>query len=346
MRSPVLAVAAVALAAACSSSEPAAPTAASPAPSSSPTPAISSSPSPTPSATPSAAATALRPTDVTFVSARHGWVVERGHLETTTDAGQTWTALPPAPAPVTQVRFASDLIGYAWVAEGPLWVTRDGGLSWRDGRLAHVQQLEVAAGTAWALAGPSPYPGVWRAAVGADRFERLGMTPNRSGSLTVHGDTAYIVGDQGAGPIAGSIDVRHGTGVRNVPLPCRGPQVYVPFARLGVATDGRVLLACIPDTATQPLRAYLSGDEARTWTATAPPPEAPAGVTAIRKELFAWGRDVQMQESGRWSTVLAGPSKGFALVGFQDDTHGVALGRNGALHLTSDGGRTWTTAAL
>ena len=96
-----------------------------------------------------------------------------------------------------------------------------------------------------------------------------GPTPDRSATLTVHGDVAYVVGQQGAGPIAPSLDVFVGTRpVRHESLPCAQGQTYVPFAPLGVSTDGLVYLVCNamnnqPSPPAQTQLAYESVNEAR-----------------------------------------------------------------------------------
>ena len=118
-----------------------------------------------------------------------------------------------------------------------------------------------------------------------------------------------------------------------------------PRLALGVSTDGTVLLVCvIEDNGHSTPKAYLSHDEGRSWTPTSAPSEAPRDVTAVRGRLFAWGKHLSVQDEQTWGTSLRG--NGFVLVGFQDDTHGVALGDDGVLHLTRDAGRTWSIARL
>lgn len=301
---------------------------------------------PSPSASPGPAGPAFHSTDVSFVSITRGWALGKGQLLGTADGGRTWTRLPTPPADVTQLRFASAAVGYAWAPGGSLSMTTDGGAHWLAGGLAMVGSVEIAHGVVWAIAGENPYPGVWRATVASTHFVKLGTTPNRSGTLDVHGAVAYVMGEQGAGPIAPALDIwRVGAAVRDQKLPCVRENVYVPGSPLGVSTDGTVLLVCvIEDNGHSIPKAYLSHDEARTWTPTPAPAEVPRDVTAVRGRLFAWGKNLTVQDGQTWSTSLRG--NGFVLVGFQDDAHGVALGADGVLHLTRDAGRTWTIAEL
>jgi photosystem II stability/assembly factor-like uncharacterized protein len=42
-----------------------------------------------------------------------------------------------------------------------------------------------------------------------------------------------------------------------------------------------------------------------------------------------------------WQVVLIDRGHGFSLVGFETDTQGLALGANGYLWMTRDGGTSW-----
>ena len=223
--------------------------------------------------------------DVSFVSADEGWALGSGELVTTTDGGASWTRLPGPPAGAAHIRFASPQVGYAWSTAGSLWITTDGAASWQPGGLAQVLSLETAAGWAWSIARAQPYPDIWRAPVGSTAWTNLGLTPDRSATLTVHGDIAYVVGQQGAGPIAPSLDVFVGTRpVRHESLPCVQGQTYVPFAPLGTSTDGLVYLVCDvmnnqPSPPAQTQLAYESVNEGGSWSACRP---AAATATAGR----------------------------------------------------------------
>jgi hypothetical protein len=293
--------------------------------------------------------------DVSFVSADQGWALGSGELVTTTDGGASWTRLPSPPAGAAHIRFASPQVGYAWSAAGSLWITTDGAASWQPGGLTQVLSLETAAGRVWSIAGPQPYPNIWRAPVGSTAWTNLGLTPDRSATLTVHGDVAYVVGQQGAGPIAPSLDVFAGTQpVRHESLPCVQGQTYVPFAPLGTSTDGLVYLVCDvmnnqPTPPTQTQLAYQSVNEGSSWSADdPPPPQPPQGVTAVVGGRFAWnsGPDLYTRTGRGWQVSLTDPGHSFSLVGFETNTQGVALGTNGYLWITRNGGTSWSRVTV
>lgn len=290
------------------------------------------------------------PTDVTFVSPVRGWAISPGRLMRTQDAGATWTKLTAPPEFADHVRFANDHVGYAWAARKDLFITRNGGVSWQPAKLTQVVELEVAAGYVWAIAGDEPYPGVWRGEVGGPSFTKLGRTPDRAGTLDVHGLDAYVVGVEGAGPIRGSIDVWTGPRRTNQALPCTGKDLYVPDSPLGVSTDGSVFMVCevvhLVQNQTEPQQqwAYASNDKGRSWSRQPGPPEAPTDVTATHQCLFAWGNDLERYDGTRWVVAIRGSR--FVTVGFQDDERGVALASDGHLYLTRDGGLTWASQSF
>jgi hypothetical protein len=322
-----------------------------------PSTAVTASPSATAATSPATASPGTQAAgpidvqDVSFVSADQGWALGSGELVTTTDGGASWTRLPGPPAGAAHIRFASPEVGYAWGTAGSLWITTDGAASWHPGGLTQVLSLETAAGLVWSIAGEQPYPTIWRAPVGSTAWTNLGLTPDRSATLTVHGAVAYVVGQQGAGPIAPSLDVFAGTQpVRHESLPCVQGQTYVPFAPLGISTDGLVYLVCDvmnnqPTPPTQTQLAYQSVNEGSAWSADdPPPPQPPQGVTAVVGGRFAWnsGPDLYVRTGQGWKVSLISPGDGFSLVGFETNTQGVALGANGHLWITRNGGTSWS----
>jgi hypothetical protein len=311
--------------------------------------------SPPTGASPSTPAGPIGVQDVSFVSADQGWVLGSGELVTTTDGGASWTRLPGPPPGAAHIRFASPQVGYAWSTAGSLWITTDGGASWQPGGLTQVLSLETAAGWVWSIAGAQPYPTIWRAPAGGTTWTNLGLTPDRTATLTVHGDVAYVVGQQGAGPIAPSLDVFVGTQpVRHESLPCVQGQTYVPFAPLGVSTDGLVYLVCDvmnnqPSPPTQTQLAYESVNEGSSWSAdNPPPPQPPQGVTAVIGGRFAWnsGPDLYALAEDGWQVSLINRGYGFSLVGFETNAQGVALGTNGYLWITRNGGTSWSRVTV
>lgn len=323
---------------------------------------VTASPSATAAASPPAsappgtqAAGPIDVQDVSFVSAGQGWALGSGELVTTADGGTSWTRLPGPPAGAAHIRFASPEVGYAWSTAGSLWITTDGAASWHPGGLTQVLSLETAAGWVWSIAGAQPYPNIRRAPVGSTAWTNLGLTPDRSATLTVHGDVAYVVGQQGAGPIAPSLDVFAGTQpVRHESLPCVQGQTYVPFAPLGVSTDGLVYLVCDvmnnqPSPLAQTQLAYQSVNQGSSWRAgRPPPPQPPQGVTAVPGARFAWnsGPDLYVLTGHGWHVSLTDRGHGFSLVGFETNTQGVALGTNGYLWITRNGGTSWNRVTV
>jgi hypothetical protein len=285
--------------------------------------------------------------DVSFVSAQRGWVLGSGQLLTTGDGALSWAALPAPPAKVTHLRFATSADGYAWSTDGALWLTTDGAASWQPGQLGQVLSLETASGWVWAIAGPQPYPDVWRAPVGSTVWTNLGLTPDRSATLLVHGPTAYVVGQEGAGPIPPSVEVYTGTQAgRHLAVPCPA-SMPVPQAELGASTDGSLVLIC--DVQGQPAqydRAYVATDGGSSWTAITAPPAWPNGVTAITGKRFSWNGNVLVSSGGAWTVALAGAPGGFSLVGFETDQQGIALSAGGALWITRDAGSTWNRVSF
>jgi hypothetical protein len=309
------------------------------------------SPSPTASAAPSSAPGSSPPasvrlgfavSDVSFVSAQRGWVLGSGQLLTTEDGALAWTALPAPPAGVTHLRFATSSDGYAWSTDGALWLTTDGAASWQPGQLGQVLSLETASGWVWAIAGPQPYPDVWRAPVGSTVWTNLGFTPDRSATLLVHGPAAYVAGQEGAGPIPPSVEVYTGTHAgRHLAVPCPA-SLPVPSVALGASTDGSLVLICdIQGQQAESDLAYVSTDGGSGWTAITAPPAWSNGVTAITGKRFSWNGNVLVSTGGAWTVALAGPPGGFSLVGFETDQQGVALAADGALWITRDGGSSW-----
>jgi hypothetical protein len=285
---------------------------------------------------------------VTFISAATGWVLARGQLVHTTDGGHSWTRVGPAPARVTELRFASNAVGYAWRPDGVLWLTTDSGRTWRHGGLPHMASLEIGDGVAWAIIGPLPGPQVRRSQVGSTAWANLGYGPNRSATLDVHGDLAYVTGQQGAGPIPPALSVWTAAGDRrDEQLPCARKTV-IPSSPLGVSTDGVVVLICNQDdgTATRQI-AYTSSDDARTWTQIPGPPQPPTDLTANQTGAFAWATSIMLLHAGHWQVVLdSHTSQGFKTVGFITDAVGVALTYSGQLYRTADDGHTWNRMSV
>ena len=335
---------ALAVVTACGTSSPSAQSTSTPPPTAA---SAAASPSPPSSSTPASVRPGFAASDVTFVSTQRGWVLGSGQLLTTDDGALSWTALPAPPAGVTHLRFATSSDGYAWGADGALWLTTDGAESWQPGHLGQVLSLETASGWVWAIAGMQPYPNVWRAPIGSTAWTNLGLTPDRTATLLVHGPTAYVVGQEGAGPIPPSVEVYTGTQAgrhQGVPCPTSLP---VPSVELGASTDGSLVLVCdVQGQSAESELAYVSTDGGSSWTAITAPPAWSNGVTAITGKRFSWNGNILASSGGAWTVFLAGPPGGFSLVGFETDHQGVALATDGVLWITRDEGSTWSRVSF
>lgn len=287
--------------------------------------------------------------DISFVTSREGWVTGGGRVLRTKDGGATWTELPRPPLAFTHLVFTTSTVGYGWEIQGPLWLTRDGGRTWVDGGLRVVDDVRTGTGTAWALTGDGPGLELYRATVGSTRWTDLGLAPNRYSTLDVLRDTAYLMGQQGAGPIAPALGIvtRFGKAMRILNVPSDPGGVVFPDSPLGVSRDGTLflVLSMLDSDGRSHQLAYASSDGGATWGHTTAPPIDPADVLAIPGARFAWNQDLYIsRDCHRWTLALKGPGGGqfFKRVAFVDDQHGYALALDGSLHLTRDGGRTWT----
>jgi len=332
-------------------------------------PTASATPTPSPSATVPTASRSpqpqgFRPLSTSFISVRSGWFLGTcgsgvcRELWKTTDGGRSFTRLTAPPAPTTEIRFADAREGWAFTSRTDvpapgLWRTHDGGRHWRRVvRDRAVISLEAARGEVWMvmLMPDGLGPQVMRGSTTGDRLTKVMDVPNRSGFLVLSGDTAYVVGVQGAGPIAPSITAVDSTGAhaRHAP-PCTG-QADRAFD-LAAAARRELVAVCFgePSAGAQRKSASRSVDGGLTWRPVPDPPVA--GYTSGPGQLAAFGdltlltgsrSDVERErDGGPWRSVLTTQDgAGFTYVGLTDARHGVALSWTTAW-LTSDGGTSW-----
>jgi len=149
----------------------------------------------------------FRPGSASFVSPAAGFVLgavncKPGHLcramlVATGDAGARWRVLasPAGATSADNVAFAGKRTG--WIYGSGLWVTRDGGGSWRRIRLGgRVMGMAVSAGTAYAIVVP---PGkaseeLFASPAGRSAWHRVrGVRPGLPGSaLAAFGQSAWF----------------------------------------------------------------------------------------------------------------------------------------------------------
>jgi len=213
---------------------------------------------------------------------------------------------------------------------------RSGELAARPAR--QVLSLETASGWVWAIAGPAPYPDVWRAR-----------------SAVPSGPTS--ASPRTAAPPCSSTGRPPTSSARRAPGPFRPRSRCTPGPRPAGTWPCRVPPRCRcrpPSWVPPPTAAWCSSATSR---ASRPPTtgrtsprrgvgldghQGPAGLVGRcngdqRKALLVErGRPRLVREA--WTVALAGPPGGFSLVGFETDQQGVALAADGALWITRDGG--------
>lgn len=258
--------------------------------------------------------TSLQPVSATFISPATGWLLADRCgpgaqpqscsvvMRKTTDGGRQWFPVPapravPGGVPggpaggVAQVRFADAATG--WVFGPDLWVTHDGGASWRQ-LSTHglmVTSLEAADGRAVAVfTGPGPTAKfvVYTSAVGSDAWQPIpgaaGLTQgfgqdfDRNPQVAIEGSAAYVSSNGVYGYTAAANGGVLLSGPANgsapwqrLPVPCPfGAEVQMPVA----AAPGRVVLGCggSASSGQSPKYVYTSAEGGHSWQATGPAP--------------------------------------------------------------------------
>jgi hypothetical protein len=311
--------------------------------------------------------TGFAPTSVTFVSTRTGWFLGTAAcggeqrcavLLQTRDAGRSFTRRTPPPMRVSEVRFANLQEGWAFGNNQPstlgdpgLWRTHDGGDTWRRVLGTPVPSLEIGRGIVWAveLDGAGTSPRLFRGSLTGNALTFASQIPNRSATVTVGHGTAYVIAEQGAGPIATSLLAASAQGVHRRTSPCTDK--YAWNLQVAIRTPQHLTAICRGESSagSQRKHAYASADDGRTWTRQPDPPWA--GYTGTAGSLAGTSTSVFMtgprnginKKTGRgaWRQVLdSDEGLGFFFVGFTDDTHGVALSERAAW-MTDSAGEHW-----
>ena len=327
----------------------------------------------------------------TFVSDDDGWVLGTApcakppctSVLRTRDGGVTWVGIPApragldngtdTPGSIGQIRFADPLNGFA-DGDG-LWVTHDGGASWR--RQATVAGIpdavvtDIAASSAgvYAIAsgtdtrgGTDSHYRLVRADASSAQFSVVAdLGTNTSvGSLVTSGGTVYLL----TGPLTSLTRlVRvHGTSVTRMPLPAQG------CGEVAASTSTALLLECGDGAAAGAMgerHLYGSTDSGSTFTRLPDPgagagydnggvADAGGGHAVLATTSSQRGALLTTSDGARhWRTTLSLSRALLTDLGFEDGTHGIVIATigvsgnsgtqaSGQLYRTTDSGSTWT----
>ncbi|HEY2428239.1 MAG TPA: hypothetical protein VGI06_04875 [Acidimicrobiales bacterium] len=283
----------------------------------------------------------FQPSSVSFVSAADGWALGDApcgrppctSVVRTVDGGRTWRGVPAPVAPfdaspgrlgtgtgVYGVRFADRRDGWAYGTQ--VWATHDAGATWHQVALPgltpgeQVEALEATAGVVLAAVGPASGGAITldRSAAGTDQWSTVASSAGQAPvQLVLSGRRGWLVPTAtppvGPGWLTTS-DVTAAGGW----APGRGPCA---------AGDQGGLLAAAPSGVVDVVCA------------------GPAGAGQEEKPVFVAAGGT------RFAAVAPAPLGGdLEAVAAPSSTSLVVAAASGAseLYLTTDGGRTWTTA--
>jgi photosystem II stability/assembly factor-like uncharacterized protein len=338
----------------------------------------------------------LLPLSATFISPAVGWLLAdqcgpgpqpqscSAVMRKTTDGGRQWFPVPaPSATPVTypdyephagvaQVRFADPANG--WVFGPDLWVTHDGGATWRQlstGGLM-VTSLEAADGHAVAVFAGNTTFQVYTSAVGSDAWQAVPGADgpaqgavsevDRNPQVAIEGSTAYvsssgIYAESGGGvlltgPADGSAPWQR------LPVPCP------PYAsaQMPVATvPGELVLGCGGDAASGQSQKYVftSADGGGSWQTRAATPlpfselpqpgflgdiaVTPAGTivgSGDREVYFSWDNGATWHTPAALAAaVYLGGDADQVVVGMTTSEQGFAL--PGTVEMSLANGASW-----
>lgn len=325
--------------------------------------------------------------DLTWVSDQDGWALGTApcgnppctSILRTTDGGRSWVGIPAPRAFLVQtdtcnstcdrisnLRFASQLVGYAY---GPnaLYLTTDGGGSWRKQSGGYAYSLEVVAGSVLRVSAQAAgcQPGcdfrIQRAAIGGDSWQDVSLPAggrSAGAQLAVSGNTvvlatyAHVTGGAQDATSRLFISADGGGSWRSAGEPCpqRGTD-EVDGTSVTVAPDGSITVLCQP---------RISSGAPFTTTSTdgvhfVPGGSVPSGQfggtvgASSASHLFVLQQDrlYRSTDSGaHWAPVAGGPPGG-NYIGFESTTVGRVIGgRSGAgpdgTWTTTDSGQSWT----
>lgn len=344
----------------------------------------------------------LLPMSATFISPSTGWLLadrcEPGPqrqscsavMRKTTDGGRQWFPVPAPPAtPVTyldvqahggvaQVRFADAANGWAF---GPdLWVTHNGGASWRQlstGGLA-VTSLEAANGHAVAVFTGAAKFQVYTSVVGSDEWLPVAAAAGpakgtvtevgRNPQVAIEGSTAVVsssgiyVADGTGGGVLLSGPADGSAPWQRLPVPC---PVYAESSMPVATAPGRLVLGCGGDAASGQSQKYVyaSPDGGQSWQTRAPAPlpftelpgpgflddiaVTPAGTIVAsgdREVYFSWDYGATWHTPAALaSAVYLGGNADQVVVGMTTSEQGFALPGTVEIGLANGASWIWMT---
>jgi len=311
---------------------------------------------------------------MTFVSASEGWVLGTTRrcahapctsVLRTTDGGHTWVGIP-APrfrlegfgqaGGLTRLRFADASDGFAYGSQ--LWVTHNGGSSWRRVRQVpgDITALEASAGRVYAVSTKftSGRQTVYSSPAARDSWHRVtGLPVTRGfaglGTITLHGRAAWI--------ILGNRLYATQTGTTWVKESVKCP-VNWGMSSAGAYSSQQISLLCVglPALGSTQKAVYVSRDGGAHFRKVGTPPSGGDGgllAEPTPRHLFLGSASaatwiyVSTDSGRRWRTnlMLDDGGAGWNDFGFTTATQGVAVEGNPVigshLWMTTNAGRTW-----
>ena len=287
---------------------------------------------------------------VAAVDSQRVWVAGgRGTILRSTDGGVTW-ADQPTSAPnefITGLAFPTATLGFATTESGSLLSTSDGGATWRGGpgdRLESYWGIDFANATHGIVVGSTTWDEnvVLRTSNGGASWTRSVSKPVRPAGLfavdMVSATEAY----------AGSREhvFRTTDGGATWEYHSVGSNNLAARTLTGISvTAGGVGWAVSAETD----RVYRTTDHGASWTQLSPPPSgnlhAVAAIDATHALVGAGGASVLRTTDGttwtRQDASLSWVPDDLLAVDLSDALHAWAVGRNGTIVATSDGGATW-----
>ena len=306
---------------------------------------------------------------LSFADEQHGWVLgttcNPEHscsiaLRATTDRGESWSPVPEGPHDVSTVRLVSADVG--WVYNPGLFVTRDGGKTWRDDNLG-ITVLTVApfGESIWALATFCATDESCPLFLRRSTDQGLTWAPHPV-QLPILGSLAQLVrlSATDAWVLGSGLAATHdgGTTWRLLPTPPCG-SYRRNFAGVG---KGQLWIICgaSPATVQQKKNIYRSQDGGQHWNVVAEsqpygianfPADGHVDTLVVTSPAHAWAvlqraTLVRTLNSGKtWDEAIpydvANPGDAYyGPLTYVDDLH-LWLAAQGRVFRTTDGGATW-----